>query len=150
MPLLIDFKEGDRLIINGAVIENNGAHTRILVHNQAAILRGKEVLSEEESRTPASRAYFALQCAYIFPDRQAEYLKAFDGYLNDYIAACPSAMSISEEIREKLAADQIYKAMKSAQKLIFHENGVLKSLEGDLENLQRGDDLPAEVPNDPS
>ncbi|TCS63000.1 flagellar biosynthesis repressor FlbT [Varunaivibrio sulfuroxidans] len=150
MPLLIDFKEGDRLIINGAVIENNGAHTRILVHNQAAILRGKEVLSEEESRTPASRAYFALQCAYIFPDRQEEYLQAFDGYLNDYVAACPSALPISEEIRERLAGDQIYKAMKSAQKLIFHENGVLKSLEGDLENLQREGEGVADASSDPS
>ena len=72
MPLSIDFKAGDKIIINGAVIENLGSNSTISIHNEAAILRGKEVLSAEDSTTPASRIYFTLQCAYIFlPDKSA-------------------------------------------------------------------------------
>lgn len=129
MPLLIDIKPGDRVIINGAVIENAGGNTKLFVHNQAAILRGKEVLSEEDCGTPAARAYFALQCAYIFPDKHDQYLSQFDKLLNAYVTACPSAASIGEQIRKDIKDDKLYRALKSAQKLIQHEGDLLRTMQ---------------------
>lgn len=141
MPLLIDFKSGDKIIINGAVIENAGASSKVLVHNQAAILRGREILSEEESKTPASRAYFALQCAYMFADKKEDYLKHFDGLLNDYLEACPSAKSIGDTIKAEVGDSQLYKALKATQKLIKHENELLQTLQQDVE---KANEQPAE------
>lgn len=138
MPLLIDFKSGDKIIINGAVIENAGASSKVLVHNQASILRGREILSEEESKTPASRVYFALQCAYMFSDKKDKFLKHFEGLLQDYLNACPSARSIGEKIRVEVGKDQLYKALKATQKLIKHENELLLSLQKDLEKASQG------------
>ncbi len=137
MPLLIDFKSGDKIIINGAVIENAGASSKVLVHNQAAILRGREILSEEESKTPASRAYFALQCAYMFSDKKEDYLKHFSGLLSDYLEACPSAKSIGDAIRAEVGDGQLYKALKATQKLIKHENELLQSLQRDVEKADQ-------------
>ncbi len=132
MPLSIDFKSGDKIIINGAVIENLGSNSKISVHNQAAILRGKEILSAEDSTTPASRIYFALQCAYIFPQKEDEYISAYRGLLDDYVTACPSAGPIAEEIRGLVDAGQLYRGLKTAQKLIGHEGELLHSLEDEL------------------
>jgi flagellar protein FlbT len=129
VPLLIDIKPGDKVIINGAVIENAGNSTKLFVHNQAAILRGKEVLSEEDCGTPAARAYFALQCAYIFTDKHADYLAKFEKLLNDYLTACPSAKAIGEQIRKEIKDDKLYRALKAAQKLIAHEGEILKSMQ---------------------
>ncbi|MEK7244556.1 MAG: flagellar biosynthesis repressor FlbT [Pseudomonadota bacterium] len=129
MPLLIDIKPGDKVIINGAVIENAGNSTKLFVHNQAAILRGKEVLSEEDCGTPAARAYFALQCAYIFADKHADYLAKFDKLLDDYLAACPSAKAIGEQVRKEIKDDKLYRALKAAQKLIAHEGDILRSMQ---------------------
>ena len=129
MPLLIDIKPGDKVIINGAVIENAGNSTKLFVHNQAAILRGKEVLSEEDCGTPAARAYFALQCAYIFADKHADYLAKFEKLLDDYLAACPSAKAIGEQIRKEVKDDKLYRALKAAQKLIAHEGDILNSMQ---------------------
>ena len=129
MPLLIDIKPGDRVIINGAVIENAGGNTKLFVHNQAAILRGKEVLSEADCGTPAARAYFALQCAYIFPDKQDQYLPQLEKLLGDYLAACPSAKSIGEQISKDVKDDKLYRALKSAQKLIAHEGDLLQAMQ---------------------
>ena len=129
MPLLIDIKPGDKVIINGAVIENAGNSTKLFVHNQAAILRGKEVLSEEDCGTPAARAYFALQCAYIFADKHADYLAKFEKLLDDYLAACPSAKDIGEKIRMEIKDDKLYRALKAAQKLIAHEGNILNSMQ---------------------
>ena len=133
MPLTIDFKAGDKIIINGAVIENLGSNSKLSVHNQAAILRGKEILSEEDSKTPASRVYFALQCAYIFPQAQAEYVASFETFLNEYLVACPSASEIGDVIRKEVESGLLYKGLKSAQKLIVHESDLLQSLGEEIE-----------------
>ena len=133
MPLLIDFKSGDKIIINGAVIENAGSSSKLLIHNQASILRGKEILSEEESNTPASRTYFALQCAYMFADKKDDYLKLFNNFLTEYTAACPSAATIAGEIRGEVEQGRLYKGLKASQKLIKHEREILKSLHQDVE-----------------
>ena len=134
VPLSIDFKAGDKIIINGAVIENLGSNSKLSVHNHAAILRGKEILSAEDSNTPASRIYFALQCAYIFPHNDGEYIEAYNKFLDEYLTACPSAMPIGEKVREFVGGGQLYRALKEAQKLIQHEGEVLKSLGQELES----------------
>ena len=128
MPLALDLKHGDKIIVNGAVIENSGHNTQILVHNDAAILRGKEIMIESAASTPASRAYFALQCAYIFPNARQNYLAAFDELLVDYIKACPSARPIGHDIVDKLTNGTLYSALKASRKLVAHE----KKLMGDL------------------
>ena len=140
MPLSIDFKAGDKIIINGAVIENLGSNSKLSVHNQAAILRGKEILSAEDSNTPASRIYFALQCAYIFPASEDEYVDAYKKLLDEYVTACPSAAEIADEVRTHVDAGQLYRGLKEAQKLITHEGELLRTLGHDLEDTGNGGD----------
>lgn len=141
MPLKLEFKSGDKLMINGAVIENIGANAKILVHNEAAILRNKEVLSEADEATPAARVYLALQCAYMFPDQTEKYMKMFGDYLNDYAQACPSAQDIVEDIQDNVAQGKMYKALKKTHGLISHEANVLKQFTQDLTDfVEQGDE----------
>ena len=135
VPLKIDFKSGEKMMINGAVVENGGPNAKIVVHNQATILREKEVLPIEESATPASRVYFALQCAYMFTDKQDEYLELVEKYLSEYIEACPSATPIAEKIRGEIASENYYKGLKAVQDLIDHEQNTLASFNLEMEKL---------------
>lgn len=129
MPLLIELKSGDKIFINGAVIENGGPNTRLVLHNEATIMREKEVLNEDSAVTPASRVYHALQCAYLFKEDKDNYLRAYDKFLDDYLAACPSALEIGNKIRKNVSEGRIYKGLKEAQALIIHENETLKNCE---------------------
>jgi flagellar protein FlbT len=133
VPLIIDLKKGDKIIINGAVLENAGHNTRLALLNEATLLRGSEVLAEDTAQTPASRAYYALQCAYIFPDQIDEYQKQFNSYLSDYLAACPSAKEIGEQIVVQLNKGNIYKALKTSRDLIMHEQRVLSTFSTEAE-----------------
>ena len=133
MPLKLDFKSGDKLVINGAVLENIGANAKILVHNESAILREKEILSVADTATPASRVYFALQCAYMFPHKKDDYLGLFVDFLREFVSACPSTKPIADEIENLVAEDKIYKALKHTQKLVAHQAKVLKILEKGIE-----------------
>lgn len=133
MPLKLDFKAGDKMIINGAVIENIGNNASLLIHNEAAILREKEILSEAETATPASRVYFALQCAYMFPDKKDHYISVFRNLLNDYLAAAPSGKEIGDKILAQIEKKRIYNALKLTQKLIGHEIKIFERMNEDVE-----------------
>ena len=132
MPLVLEFKSRDKIIINGAVIENGGPHAKLVVHNQAAILRGKEILSDEDAKTPASRIYFSLQCAYIFPGGKDQYLDAFSRYIEEYLHACPSAGPMAREVVDEVKAGRLYKALRASQKLIKHEATLVEGLEHEV------------------
>ena len=66
MPLSIKLPSKEKVIINGAVIENTGDSTTIVLHNRVDLLRRKEVMAEEQATTPAKRIYYACtMCLFI-------------------------------------------------------------------------------------
>lgn len=141
MPLKLDFKAGEKLVINGAVMENVGGNAKLLIHNESAIIREKEILSQGESNTPAARVYFTLQCAYMFPRHEAEYLKTFEEFLNDYAKAAPSAQPIADEILNFVKDAKLYRALKATQKLIRHEADTFSDLADKIESTELAERL---------
>lgn len=135
MPLKLDFKAGDKMIINGTVIENVGANAKLLVHNEASILREQDIISETERLTPASRVYYALQCAYIFPDQAERYLSECKELLQQYLSAAPSAQSIADEILSQMETGTQYRTLKAAQKLIRHETDTVARFEDRMREI---------------
>jgi len=133
------------MVINGAVIENIGPNAKLLVHNESSILREKEVLSLSESTTPASRVYFAVQCAYMFPEQQEDHLKSFNQYLTDYVKAAPSAAPIADKMRESVAEGKFYRALKSAHDLVNHEYNIFKGMENDVLEKAQALDIETEI-----
>ncbi|MSO55207.1 MAG: flagellum biosynthesis protein FlbT [Rhodospirillales bacterium] len=126
MPLKLQIKAGQRIIVNGAVVENIGTRTAaLLVKNEAAIMRDTDILTPEDAVTPASRAYYALQCLYLFPSQTDKYLPLFKDLSAGYAEAAPSAREIIDGLREHVDQGQFYMALKKARDLIQHEAKVL-------------------------
>ncbi|MGH6969446.1 MAG: flagellar biosynthesis repressor FlbT [Stellaceae bacterium] len=121
MPLTINLKPREKLILNGVVIENSGPMAKILIHTNAALLREKDVLPEEKATTPARRIYFAIQCQYLFAGKADMFLASINRQLAEYEQARPAARGMLGEIRRLLAEDQFYRALKTAKLLIQHE-----------------------------
>lgn len=123
------------MIVNGAVMENVGPNAKVLIHNLATVLREKEILTQDDAATPASRVYFSLQCAYMFDDAREEHLKNFARYLKDYLQACPSASEIADVIKGHIEAENFYKALKSSRNLIAHEVRTLDEFNSGMNKL---------------
>jgi flagellar protein FlbT len=140
MALVIHLKKGAQVIINGAVLENVGGRTLSLaIKNDAAILRGDDILAPDAAATPASRIYYMLQCAYLFAERRDEHLSAFSELLTSYVHAAPSSEPIAAGVRAAVDAGNIYDALKQARALIQHEGKVLNYVQERLiEELQHG------------
>ena len=118
MPLKLSLAKGEKFVVNGAVIKNDGPDINLVFENKAHILRQKDIMSNEAADTPARRVYLALQCAYIFQDREADHLGDFENLLTEFTEAAPSTGEIAGEIREQVSNQNLYGAMKECQRLI--------------------------------
>ncbi len=126
MPLKIALKTGEKIIINGAVIENVGSGVmKALVLNNAAILRDKDIITDSEATTPASRVYFTVQNLYLFPQREEVYRPLAIQFLNEYAEAAPSAKNLVQDILNHMEDGTLYQALHLARKLVEHEGSVI-------------------------
>ncbi len=125
MPLKLSLTKGEKLVVNGAVIKNDGLDANLVFENQAHILRQKDILSSAEANTPASRAYLSLQCAYMFPDNNEVHLRDYNRLVSDFAAAVPSALPIIERLIDRSNASELYHALKICRELIDYENEIL-------------------------
>jgi flagellar protein FlbT len=137
MALVIQIKKEQRIIINGAVLENvSGRTVSIAVKNEAAVLRSEDVLTVDAAVTPARRVYFALQCAYLFPESKRDHLRDFEQLLASYLQAAPSAGEIGERVLAAIERGSFYGALKQARRLIEHEGELLGRARARLEQAQ--------------
>jgi len=130
MPLTINLRPKERLIVNGVVIENSGQSAKLLVHNTAALLREKDILTEEQASTPARRIYFAIQCEYLFPGKEAVLLPIIYEFITEFAAAAPSATALARQITELVELRDWYRALKTAKQLIAREQEILNESGG--------------------
>ena len=126
MPLKLSLTKGERLVVNGAVIKNDGPDTSLVFENRAHILRQKDIMTNEDASTPARRVYLAVQCAYMFPERQSEHLQTFRTMLDDFLEAAPSSAELARTLGTFADRGDLYGALKECRKLIEHETEILE------------------------
>jgi flagellar protein FlbT len=117
--LRIRLNAGEKMIINGAVVENLGPRTQLRFHNHVSVIRASEAIVDPQS--PATRICFALQNAYLFPDDRDQYLADFRKLLVVYVEAAPSAEPLVMEILGWIRQGNLYKALTASWGLIEHE-----------------------------
>jgi flagellar biosynthesis repressor protein FlbT len=130
MPLTINLKPGEKLIVNGVVIQNAQHAAKLIIHNEAALLRQKDIIAEEAADTPARRIYFAIQCQYLFPDKSAVYLPLIHRFLEEFAEAAPSTLPIVRKIAAEVGDSQFYQALKTAKQLIAKEQEIVNGATG--------------------
>jgi flagellar protein FlbT len=128
VPLLIKLAPGEKIVINGVVVENGGDHTTLRILNQAHVLRAKDILTFEEASSPARRVYYALQCLYLFPENQEPYLTSARQFIDDFVKAVPSSEPLINEIVDHLKRNDSYQMLKVAKKLVEYERRILDNV----------------------
>ncbi len=130
MPLKIQLKPKERVIINGAVIEgHDDARTEIVVLNNASVMRQKHILQQDEADTPVKRLYFALQMLYIEDRENHEpYKKSFEQYHKDLdeTLSLPAIKVSLGLIKQAVTQEKYYDALKVCRELIKVEAELFK------------------------
>ena len=129
MALVIDLKPKEKVLIGTAVITNDSQRTRLHISGEAAIIREKDIMREEEANTPCKRAYFYIQCMYMARNPRDYYDKYFDT-VKEIQHAAPKLSFLFLSINEKMIEGNYYKAMKEAKDLIELERELVEHATG--------------------
>jgi flagellar protein FlbT len=124
MPLKVELKPGERIILGDSVITNGDQRTRIVIEGEAPILREKDIMTRKAANSPAKRIYLAIQLMYTSKDPGSHH-DIYFSLMRDLLRAAPSMWGIVENINNHILTGEMYKALKSAQKLIAREEELL-------------------------
>ena len=130
MALRLSLGDGEKMIVNGAVLRSLG-RSDIVVENQAALMRGREIMTPEEATTPARRLYFACMMAYIHNDGLDIHQARIVELLRDLISALESdeAKATCARFARRVALSDFYRALSDCRGLINYEAEVLARIE---------------------
>jgi flagellar protein FlbT len=124
MALKVELKPGERIILGDCVVTNADQRTKLVISGDAPILREKDILTQKTADTPAKRIYLAIQLMYTSKDSRPHH-EVYFALVRDIMLAAPSTMAIIENINNHILTGELYKALKSARKLINHEEELL-------------------------
>ena len=120
MPLKIELKPHESIIIGDSIITNDGERTRFYIEGNVPILREKFILREAEANTPSKRIYFVVQQMYLSKG-SAELQKLYLEYVRDLQNAAPSLIPFIAPVTENVINNDYYAAIKNADRLIKKE-----------------------------
>ena len=126
MSLKVELKPGERILIGDCVITNSDQRTRFLVDGMSPILREKDIMTSERADTPAKRIYLSIQLMYISGDPTKQHDLYFT-LVRELIQAAPSAWKYIANINNQILTGDLYKALKSAKKLIEYEQELFEN-----------------------
>ena len=121
MPLRVELKPFERIIIGETVIINSGTRTSFLIDGEAPILREKDTVTAETANTPVKRLYFCVQMMYLKNDIP-KYRAAYLGFINDLREAVPGSRDMIDAVNAHISGGALYKALKEIRKVMKRED----------------------------
>jgi flagellar protein FlbT len=124
MPLRVELKPFERIVIGETVIINSGTRTSFLIDGEAPILREKDTVTAETANTPVKRLYFCVQMMYLKNDIP-RYRSAYLDFVRDLRQSIPGSREEIDAVNTHVSAGALYKALKELRKLMKVEEGRL-------------------------
>ena len=72
MPLKLSLKPKEAVVVNGAVLRNGDRRGTIPLQNHARVLRQKDVLDPEATRSAEEHLYFAVMQMYLTGETEGQ------------------------------------------------------------------------------
>ena len=117
MPLRVELKPFERIVIGETVIINSGTRTSFLIDGEAPILREKDTVTAETADTPVKRLYFCVQMMYLKNDIP-RYRTPYLGFLKELRESLPEAREQIDAANTHVSSGALYKALKEIRKLM--------------------------------
>ncbi len=121
MPLRLELKPFERLIINGALIRNGDRRSTFLIETQCKFLRESEIITESEADTACKQLHLTLTVIYLADD-PAQGIDLFFRQATELIRLAPAAAPQIAAIAGTVEAGEYYRALKLSRKLVEWES----------------------------
>jgi flagellar protein FlbT len=120
MPLKIELKPFERLLIGGAAIRNGSRRSSFVIETMTKFLRESDIITESEADTACKRLYLTLTVLYLSDD-VSEIENLFVAQASELLEAVPTTAPYVRDINAHVAARDFYRAMKRGKDLIQYE-----------------------------
>jgi flagellar protein FlbT len=120
MPLRVELKPFERLVIGDSVIVNSDTRICFLIEGDAPVLRERDTVVEETATTPARRLYYFVQMMYLKTDA-TRYRASYLGAVAELRQTMPRSLELIEAVNHQVAAGALYKALKDIRTLMRRE-----------------------------
>jgi flagellar protein FlbT len=124
VPLRVELKPFERIVIGETVLINSGTRTSFLIDGEAPILRERDTITAETANTPVKRLYLCVQTMYLKSDIP-RYRTAYQGFLRDLRDSSPGDRLTIDAINGHVSSGALYKALKEIRKLMKREDALL-------------------------
>ena len=120
MPLRVELKPFERIIIGDSVIINSATRSSFLIDGDTPILREKDTVTAETADTPAKRLYHCVQMMYLKND-VGRYRAAYLDCVRELQEAVPGSSDLIAVVNHHVTEGSLYKALKEIRKLMKRE-----------------------------
>ena len=120
MPLRVELKPFERIVIGDSVIINSGTRTCFLIDGETPILRERDTVTAETADTPAKRLYLCVQTMYLKSD-VTRYRERYLGLIKELQDVIPNSRDLIGSVETFVASSSLYKALKEIRKLMKRE-----------------------------
>jgi flagellar protein FlbT len=120
VPLKIELKPNERVILGDCVVTNHDQRTRLLIDGSVPILREKDIMSVSRADSPAKRIYLAVQFMYT-AKRPQDHRALYFRLVRQMLKAAPDTRPYIESINNRILTGELYKALREANKLVAYE-----------------------------
>ena len=125
MPLRVELKPFERIVIGQSVITNSDTRTAFLIDGDAPILREKDILTSDTANTPVKRIYLCVQMMYLENDIPG-YQDLYLGFMKELMEAVPSFREQLETVSNLILSGALYKALRELRVLMKREDDLLR------------------------
>jgi flagellar protein FlbT len=123
MPLKIELKPFERLLIGGTAIRNGSRRSSFVIETVTNFLRESDIILESEADTACKRLYLTLTVLYLAePTQEAEALLV--NQASALLEAVPSTAPYLSDILAFVADREFYRALKRCKDLIQYEQSL--------------------------
>ena len=120
MPLRVELKPFERIIIGESVIINSGTRSSFLIDGDTPILREKDTVTAETANTPAKRLYHCVQMMYLKSD-VSRYHASYLACVRELQETAPGSSDLIAAVNHHVTEGSLYKALKEVRKLMKRE-----------------------------
>ncbi len=123
MALRITLMPHEKILINGAVIQNGPRKTPLSILNLTDCLREADIMSADEATTPVSRLYYAIQMTIVDRAQRSEWEERANNYFLHLVKVfqSPDMIESLSKSAEFLADGNAYKALAKLRPVLAYE-----------------------------
>lgn len=118
-------KTGEKVYINGALVENRGSAAELEILNKVPLLREKDILLEKDADSPCRQVYFIVQTLYFNPSDEVKVLQLLSKLTLEIVKAAPSTATLLEKMFGEVSQRKYYSALRTVAELIRYEETLL-------------------------